>query len=318
MNKDPKQENATFMLKVRKTLVHYGKKLLWQWRDAVFPMLQPEFRQPVFVIGCSRSGTTAVYNVLGMAPEIATMRKESHDFWNLLHPLEENNWDSHILTEDDVSAKDRKEVPKFFYRYLGAKRFLDKANQNCFRIPYLHALFPDAFFVYIRRDGRDNINSMIHGWGRPDEYASWSQKLPARVEIDNGSYTRWCFFLFPDWRDFTSKSIEEVCAHQWIEANRAVMEAKNMIPPGRWVEIAYEDLLERPVELFDRVFSQLHLSFTGEINKHCENLSAKPYNAFSQPRLHKWKEENRERIERILSVINGTMKNLGYGERTEG
>ena len=312
------QDNATFMVKVRKTLEYYGKRLLWRWRDLVFPLLQPEFKRPVFVLGCSRSGTTAVYNVLGMAPELATMRKESHDFWNMLHPMKENNWDSHVLTEKDVTGTDRREVPKFFYRYLGGKRFLDKANQNCFRIPYLHTMFPDAFFVYIKRDGRDNINSMIHGWGRPNEYATWSQDLPASVEIDNGSYNRWCFFLFPGWRDFISKSIEEVCAAQWIEANRAVLNAKNLIPTEHWVEIVYEDLLEKPVETFRSVFSRLNISFTDDIMKHCENLSTKPYNAFSRPRLNKWKEENRERIERIIPLISKMMKILGYENRLDG
>lgn len=317
MSNEKSLDNAAFMVKVRKTLAYYGKKILWRWRDLIFPLLQPEFKRPVIVVGCSRSGTTAVYNVLGMAPELATMRKESHDFWNMLHPLAENNWNSHVLTEKDVTGKDKREVPKFFYRYLGAKRFLDKANQNCFRIPYLHALFPDAYFVFIRRDGRDNINSMIHGWGRPDEYASWSQDLPSRVEIDNGSYNRWCFFLFPGWREFTSKSIEEVCATQWMEANRAVLNAKNIIPSDHWVEIVYEDLLRQPVETFHHVFSQLHISFSNEIRKHCENLSSKPYNAFSRPRLDKWKEENRERIESIIPMISGMMEILGYRNRED-
>jgi hypothetical protein len=227
--------------------------------------------------------------------------------------LAENNWDSHVLTENAVTEMDRREVPKFFFRYLGAKRFLDKANQNCFRVPYLHTIFPDAYFVYIRRDGRDNINSMIHGWGRPNEYATWSQDLPAKVKIDNGRYNRWCFFLFPGWRKFTSKSIAEVCAAQWIEANRAVLNAKNSIPPDHWVEIVYEDLLGKPEETFRSVFSRLNISFTDEIRKHCENLSAKPYNAFSRPRLEKWKEENREKIEKILPVISEMMNTLGYG-----
>ncbi len=81
------------------------------------------------------------------------------------------------------------------------------------------------------------------------------------------------------------------------------MKAKNSIPSDHWVEIVYEDLLINPVETFSRVFSQLNISFTDEICKHCENLSAKPYNAFSKPRLDKWKEENRERIERVLPMI---------------
>ena len=317
MSRGESRDNATFMVKVLKTLDYYRKRLLWRWRDLVFPLLQPEFKNPVFVVGCSRSGTTAVYNVLGMAPELASMRKESHDFWNMLHPMEENNWTSHILTEKDVTGRERREVSKFFYRYLGAKRFLDKANQNCFRIPYLQTMFPDAFFVFIRRDGRDNINSMIHGWGRPDEYGTWSQDLPVQVNIGNGKYKRWCFFLFNGWRDFASKSIEEVCAVQWIEANRAVLNAKNMIPADHWVEIVYEDLLGKPVETFRSVFSQLNISYTDEIRKHCENLSSKPYNAFSRPRLDKWKEENRERIERILPMISGIMEGMGYRNRAD-
>ena len=317
MSKGESRDNATFMVKVRKTLSHYKNRLLWWWRDMIFPILRPQFKRPVFIVGCSRSGTTAVYNVLGMAPELATMRKESHDFWNTLHPLAENNWDSHVLTQKDVTERDKREVPKFFYRYLGPKRFLDKANQNCFRIPYLHTMFSDAFFVYIRRDGRDNINSMIHGWGRPNEYATWSQDLPAKLEIDNSRYNRWCFFLFPGWRDFTSKSIEEVCAAQWIEANKAVLNAKNTIQTDHWVEIVYEDLLGKPVETFRNVFYQLNISFTDKIRKHCENLSSKPYNAFSRPRLDKWKEENRERIERILPMISRMMVTLGYGNRTD-
>jgi len=315
MNREEIQDNATFLLKVRKTLVHYSKRLSWWSRDMVFPVLHPRFERPVFVVGCSRSGTTVVYNILGMAPELATMHKESHDFWNTLHPLSENNWDSHVLSRNDVTDRDREEVPRFYYCHLGAKRFVDKANQNCFRIPYLQAIFPDAYFVYIRRDGRDNINSMIHGWGRPDEYGPWSKDMPVHVEIESGKYKRWCFFLFPGWQNFISKSIEEVCAAQWIEANKAVMNAKNIIPGNQWVEIVYEDILNKPVETFRRVFAQLDISYSEEIINHCENLSSKPYNAFSKPRLDKWKEENRERIERVIPMISEMMETMGYGSR---
>ena len=237
-------------LKFKKTLDYNYKVCSRCFRDIVFPILRPRFERPVFVVGCSRSGTTVAYNVLGMAPELASMHKESHDFWNTLHPISENNWNSHSLTEKDVSKRVKQEVLRFFYRNLGAKRFVDKANQNCFRIPYLHDIFPDAFFVYIKRDGRDNINSMIHGWNRPDEYGTWSEYLPVQVAIDNAKYKRWCFFLFKGWRDYTEKSIEEVCAAQWIEANKSVMAAKNLIPENHWVEIVYEELLSKPVKLF--------------------------------------------------------------------
>lgn len=247
-----------------------------------------------------------------MSKGLASLQKESHDFWNSLDPPEERNWDSHNLGAEDVNERERVAVARYFFKHVGMKRFVDKANQNCFRIPYLLELFPDAVFVYVKRDGSDNINSLIHGWGKPEEFGGWSHNLPATVQIGNGKYTRWCFFLFPGWRTFLEEKIEVVCAQQWIEANEAVLSAKQNIPSSQWVEIFYEDILYSPIETFQRVFEQLNLTFSDEIKRHCDNLASKPYNAFSRPRLNKWKEENRERIERITPKISETMRKIGY------
>jgi hypothetical protein len=300
------------MEKISKTLEHYRKTTRSVWRNIVFPVIRPEFNRPIFIVGCSRAGTTVVYKVVGMAHDVASMHKESHEFWFNLHPPSEKNWDSHTLTARDVAAHDMEKVSKFFYCAIGARRFVDKANQNCFAVPYLLALFPNALVVYVKRDGRDNINSLIHGWGRPDEYATWSRDIPADVRIDGGRYNRWCFFLFHGWKSFLSANIEDVCAQQWIEANAAVLSAKRNVPGSQWVEIFYEDILHSPMETFERVFKQLDLTFSDEIKRHCNNLPSKPYNAFSSPRLNKWRDENRERIERITPKINGTMRDLGY------
>ena len=96
------------------------------------------------------------------------------------------------------------------------------------------------------------------------------------------------------------------------------MNAKNIIPENHWVEIVYEDLLNKPVETFRKVFAQLGISYTNDIRNHCENISSKPYNAFSKPRLNKWKEENRERIERVIPMIGEMMDTMGYGTQVNG
>jgi hypothetical protein len=192
------------------------------------------------------------------------------------------------------------------------KRFVDKANQNCFRIPYLFELFPDAIFIYVKRDGRDNINSLIHGWGKPNEFATWSQDIPADIQIENGTYRQWAFFLFPGWRSFVSSSIEEVCAQQWITANQSVLVSKREIPQRQWIEVFYEDMLTSSTEAFRRIFEKLNLRFTDEIKQHCDSLIEHPYNAFSPPRLNKWKVENRDRIEHVLPLINPTMREMRY------
>lgn len=299
-------------VKIKKNFYYYATISQRCWRNVLFPVIKPKYSRPIFIIGCSRSGTTAVYKTLSMAKCLASLHKESHDFWNDLHPPGETNWESHVLGREQANRIDQDAASRFFYRYVGARRFVDKANQNCFRIPYLNKLFPDAMFVYVKRDGRDNINSLIHGWDRPDEFGSWSQGLPAKVRVDNGAYMRWCFFLFPGWRSYLNSSIEEVCARQWVEANRAILIAKDGIQGHRWVEIFYEGILSSPIETFQNVFRQLDLQFDDVMKHHCESMVKNPYNAFSTPRLHKWRDENRERIERILPIISDTMTDLGY------
>ena len=305
-------EKSPLMQKIHKTLGFYAVMVLQRWRDLVWPIVTPVFDRPIFIVGCSRSGTTAVYNVLGMAPEVASLHKESHGFWNDLHPPSEKDWDSHMLTAKDINDNDREEVSRFYFRHLGRGRFVDKANQNCFRIPYLHALFPDAYFVYVKRDGRDNINSLIHGWGRPNEYGIRYPNLPADVRIGNGKYQQWCFFLFPGWRTFLKSSVEDICARQWIEANQAILSSKRTMPKSQWIEIHYENILTSAVETFREAFKKLDLSFGQDVKSHCETLVANPYNAFSRPRLNKWKEENKERVNCIIPIIAETMVQMGY------
>src|SRR5262249_6051022 len=52
---------------------------------------------------------------------------------------------------------------------------------NCLRIPFLRALFPDARFVFLRRDGRATISSLIEGWRAGSRYETY--RLPAPLPI---------------------------------------------------------------------------------------------------------------------------------------
>ena len=189
-------EPVSFMSKVIKTIHYHAIQSQQSWRNILWPLVKPRFPRSIFIVGCSRSGTTAVYKTLSLATGLASLHKESHGFWNDLHPPRENGWESQSLGSEQANKKDQEAASKFFYRYLGARRFVDKANQNCFRIPYLNKLFPNPFFVYVKRDGRDNINSLMHGWDRPDEFGAWSKDLPSEVKIDNGTLIRAGVFSF--------------------------------------------------------------------------------------------------------------------------
>ncbi len=269
--------------------------------------------RPVFIVGCSRAGTTVVYKTFSASPELGSLDRETHDFWSDLHPLQERAYATHALGRSDASDRDRDIVSGYFFARTGRLRVVDKNNQNGLCVPYLHALFPDAQFVYVKRSPGDNIHSLIEGWGKADEFATWSTELPADVRVDRGRYTRWCFFLFEGWRNYLESPIEEVCAAQYQAMNRAILDARSAIPKAHWTEIVYEELLNDPVSGFRRAFESCGLEFGSGLEAHCRTVLQRPYNAFSEIKVDKWREQkNRERIERVLPSVRETAREMGY------
>jgi len=304
---------AEFWLKVDKTLRHYGRDLARVKRGLWWDLAHPAMERPVFVIGCSRAGTTLVYKTFSESGELGSLQSETHDFWAALHPLADKGWDTHALGEGDASDRDREAVARYFYTQTGNQRFVDKNNQNGLCVAYLHALFPGAHFVYVKRNPGDNIHSLIEGWDRAEQFATWSAELPATIAIDGGSYQRWCFFLAEGWREYTDKPIEEVCAFQYRTMNEAILKARDALPSAQWTEIRYEELVNNPVDGFARAYESAGLSFDDHMRAHCQDVISRPYNAFSEIKIDKWLTgKNADRIESILPSVSEIARRMGY------
>ena len=304
---------SELLSKARKTLRYYRQRAVRAAREVRWGISQQALDRPTFVIGCSRAGTTLLYKTLSESRELGSLQRETHDFWVALHPLSEKGWRTHALAASDATDRDRRIVSRYFYAHTGTRRVVDKNNQNGLCVPYLHALFPDAHFVYIKRSPGDNIHSLIEGWGRADEFATWSSNLPADVRIDAGRYRRWCFFLFDGWQSYLERPIEEVCAAQYAAMNQGIMDAAKAIPSIQWTEVRYEDLVRDPVGGFRRVFESCGLAFTTTLEQHCASVLSIPYNTFSEVRLDKWRTQgNRERIERVLPHVADVAAAMGY------
>jgi hypothetical protein len=254
-----------------------------------------------------------VYKTLSESPQLGTLQRETHDFWVDLHPVEDKGWNTHALDASDASDHDRDFVSRYFHAWTGRSRWVDKNNQNGLCVPYLQALFPDAVFVYVKRGPGDNINSLIEGWGKPDKYATWTEQFPEKVAIDNGRYTRWCFFLAEGWRDYLNAPIEDVAAFQYQAINRAILDARAKVPATQWVEVFYEDLVRDPVAGYRRIYQGCGLDFTAGVEAHCRQVLSKPYDVFGEIKLDKWKDgRNRERVERVLERVAPLAREMGY------
>ena len=292
---------------------YHSRRSLVSLRGLWWDRVRAPASQPVFVVSGSRAGTQMLYKTLSLSPAIASLDREIYAVWDSLHKPADKGWDTHELTATDASAADRDAITRYFYSHTGRSRFIDKNNQHGLAVPYLHALFPDARFVYIKRNPGDTLNSMIEGWGMPERFGAWARDLPARVAVDGGRYTRWCFYLAQGWRDYLQAPVEEVCAFQYNAIHRAVLAARDLIPAARWTEVYYEDVVQRPVESLAEIFGRLDLPFDAAMQTHAAELLDRPYDALFEIKIEKWRTHaHRERIERVLPLVADTARAMGY------
>lgn len=305
-----------FWLKVDKTLAYHGRQLLQGMRGVRWGVMPPRVERPVIIVGCSRAGTTLVYKAFSESRELGSLQRETHDFWAGLHPPAQRDWDSHIIPEACASPAERAQVSRYFYVHTGKARFVDKNNQNGLCIPYLHKLYPEAHFIYVKRSAGDNLNSLIEGWGKADEFATWADELPAEVKVEGGRFRQWCFFLAPGWRDYLDAPVEQVSAFQYAAMNNAILDAKAGIPARQWTEVFYEELVRDPVTGFEQAFTDAGLAFDEQLRAYCRDVLSTPFNAFSEIRLDKWKDgRNADKVARVLPQVAAVERRMGYAER---
>jgi hypothetical protein len=185
------------------------------------------------------------------------------------------------------------------------RRLLEKTPENCLRLPFLVEIFPDARIIYLVRDGRSNISSLMEGWRRPDLFPGY--RVPEPLAIPGVPPERWAFTLIPGWRELARSPLEEVCARQWIACNEAVLDFRSGV--GRevpWLELRYEDLIDS----FDEVLAEIG-AFAGL--ESIPSRGAVPLsNVVSPPGPEKWRELHGEEIRRVEPLIASTMARLGY------
>lgn len=287
-------------------------------REVYWQTSRPATPDPVFVIGCSRSGTTVTFETIAASGHFLHFDYELPQFWNSLYGPISNGWASEAAGVDEARPEHRDAALAYFYARLGAGPVLDKTCINTLRIGYLHKLFPQAKFVFIHRDGRDNVSSMMDGWrmGRSDGgfgLEKFFGPSPTPVAINDGEFNEWHFFLPPGWRDYNHASLEEVCAFQWVSANRLALDAAAQLPSEQWIQVRYEDIFERPEEMFREVFNRLGISFDTQMEARCAGLVARPTSVVrGKPQQQKWKLHNPDAIEHILPTIAPLMLELGY------
>ena len=212
---------------------------------------QRRLERPVFIVCPPRSGSSLLFETLTRAAGVHTIGGESHQVFESIPELRPANrdWSSNSLQAEDATpqvvrmldetfaaqAHDRDGRPP---RGLAPIRLLEKTPKNALRVSFLAAAFPDATFVYLHRDPRAAISSMLDAWhsGRFVTYPNlpgW-QGLP------------WSLALIPGWRSLIGRPLEEVVSQQWATTTQVLLDDLSKLAPDRWCITSHEQLLAAP------------------------------------------------------------------------
>lgn len=267
--------------------------------------------RPVFIVSAPRSGSHLLFEVLRRSSHLATWRpSEAHEVWEADHHPALRKWSSNVLAASDVTPRAAARIRRTFFLVAGPRRrLLDKTPRNALRIGFVDAVFPDAVYVFLVRDGRDNVNSLINAWRSP-RYRTY--ELPEPHSIPGTDPRWWKFILYPGWRADDRGPLEVVCAKQWRIANEHIEAAAERLGSSRCTRVRHEDLVERPVEEIARLMSFLDLPFEDDVRARAEAVKTTPVNALTPPARGKWRRENPREVERVLDLIAPINERLGY------
>jgi hypothetical protein len=231
----------------------------------------------IFLIGAARSGTKIMRDVLAAAAEVGAVPYDVNFVWTYGHQSVPDD----VLSPDRVNERKRRFVSGYLDRYAaGAPRtVIEKTVGNSLRVPYVQAMFPDASFVHLVRDGVDAVESSRRQWQSPPDRRYLAQKVRhfplrlvptyglsfARDQVrrrspeDQGSSVRSWGVRYPGiGQDVRAEPLLTVCARQWRESVSRASEAFETMS-ARVVHVRYEELVAAPDRELARVLDELGL-----------------------------------------------------------
>lgn len=284
------------------------RQLLREPRSVASPALQ----KPVFIVAAPRSGSTLLFETLAAHAAIATLGGEAH--W-LVEGLPElrpgSGWtDSNRLTAaamtpavgDRLLAAIRERLRDSAGEPAGDRplRFLEKTPKNALRIPFFHRLFPDARFVFLWRDPRENISSIIEAW-RSGGWVTYPS-LP-------GWDGPWSLLLPPQWQQQRGRTLEEIAAWQWDSANRYIGDDLAGLPRDQWTVVRYDELRDSPRPTVERLCAFLGMAVDPGLARRLAGPLPLSRHTHTPPAPDKWRQ-NAALVDRVLPAVESTWLRL--------
>jgi uncharacterized protein (TIGR03032 family) len=262
--------------------------------------------RPIFLVCSPRSGSTLFFETLAQSPTVWTVGGESHAIIESipsLHPAQRRHHSNRLDASDATPAVIAR-LERAFAGALrdrdgrtpragaGGLRLLEKTPKNSLRVPFLAEAFPDARFVYLYRDMRDTISSMLDAWR--------SGKFVTYPALPGWAGSPWSLLLTPGWRELSGKPLAEIVASQWSTATRYLLDDLEQLSPDRWCVAGYDALLDDPQQEMERLAGFLEIEWDRTLTAPLPLSRA----TLTAPNREKWKR-NADDLKIALPLVAG-------------
>ena len=259
------------------------------------------FDRPILIVSTPRSGSTLLFETMENAPGLFSTGNESHVVIERIpefHPAS-RAWKSNRLTAEDAQGAPADRLARDFYRQLhdrdgkppvGRVRMLEKTPKNALRVPFFNALWPDSLFIYLYRDVRQTLASMMEAWA--------SGNFRTYPQLPGWTGYPWSLLLVPGWQSLKGQRLPVVVAHQWAITTQMLLDDLEALPRQRVSALRHGDFVGEPDAHIPTLARSVGLEWDRELGS---SLPLSKYTV-SQPQPDKWRRLE-HLIEPVLPIV---------------
>jgi hypothetical protein len=202
------------------------------------PRINSRLKKPIFVVGCPRSGTTLLGEILMSHPKLKGIDESLFLMllWRIFSDLHqganEKGWAPlrGFISNNEMLDSIGKFSDDIFYGVScnGTRTVVDHTPWYVALIPFLNILYPDSIFIHIIRNPIDVVNSLTASFLNGYKWAG--EDIETRTII-------------------------------WKELVSAGKKAGKSLPNNRYMEIKFENLCQDPEKCIKTVLDFLSLKW---------------------------------------------------------
>lgn len=279
--------------------------------------------RPIIIIGAARSGTTLLGELLARHPDVAYWVEPKY-IWRYRNPTAPTDRRDAKEATPQVKRYIRSTFASFVANREGT-RFMEKTPTNCFRIPFVYEVFPDARFVHLVRDGRDVALSAYQKWtSPPKKEALWRRLTTLEIPLRDLPFYTVDFLrdvigrqLYPErayvWGPHVPNLAEiknqlgvlQACGYQWKESIQAARRGLERIPTDQQFEVRFEHLVQEPKDVLGEILAFAELQVRDAVLKYARDVVRPEAGS-------RWRAESNHNVAQLTTIIGPILDNLGY------